>query len=356
MLRSLGARRETFSGLGRAGESACATRAFARARLLACLAIWIFFAAPVRAAMWPDQLGGYTLSSSKPAAVGETSLWKEYGLNAAEQAEYASGAKRFTATAFRLTDSTGAFAAFEWQRPADARASQLSELAVETAADALVAYGNYLLRFEGWKPSAEDLAVVLDRLPKLEKSPLPTLAGYLPEEHLVANSERYVIGPAALEKFFPAVPPSVAAFHMGAEAQIGKFRTPRGEMDLAIFSYPTPHIARDQLEAFHKVPGAIAKRSGSLVAVVLSPPDPDDAERLLAAVRHEVSVTLSERVPTQRDNIGDLILNIFVLIGIMLVFFTVAGVAYGGLRTFARRLLGRPDEADPMILLHLGDR
>ena len=318
--------------------------------------LWGLAAVPLQGAIWPDQIGEFAKAGSKPVAVTNRPLWDEYGLDLTEQAEYASGARKFLATAFRLKDSTGAFAAFQWQRPAQARPSKLAELAVETADGALVAYGNYLLRFDGWMPPVVDLAALLDRLPKIEKSPLPTLAGYLPSPQLVTNSERYVLGPVSLDQFDPGIPPSIAAFHMGAEAQLGRFRAGDREMTLAVFSYPTPHIARDQFAAFQKLPGAMAKRSGPLVAVILSPQDPDAAERLLALVRYEASVTLAERMPTRRDNVGDLILNILELTGILLVFCTLAGVAYGGFRTLSRRWRGGPGGEDPMIMLHLSDR
>jgi hypothetical protein len=141
---------------------------------------------------------------------------------------------------------------------------------------------------------------------------------------------------------------------MGAEGQVANFRSPDGEMTLVVFSYPTPHIARDQLEAFRKLPGAVAKRDGTLVAAIFSPPNPDAAERLLALVKYHAEVTLTEYVPTRRDNIGDLILNIFMLTGILLLFCTAAGLAYGGILALSRRWHGGPD--DPMIMLHLEDR
>jgi hypothetical protein len=73
------------------------------------------------------------------------------------------------------------------------------------------------------------------------------------------------------------------------------------------------------------------------VAVILSPPDPDAAERLLAQVRYRAEVTLDERVPTLRDNIGNLVVNAFVLTGILLAFCVVSGLAVGGSRVFLRR-------------------
>jgi len=164
-----------------------------------------------------------------------------------------------------------------------------------------------------------------------------------------------VTGPTALEKFLPGIPPSVAAFHYGTEAQTGVFHSPKGDMTLAIFNYPTPQIAMQRAPEFEKLRGAVVKRSGPFVAVVLSPPDPDFAEHLLGRVRWQAEVTRDEYVPTRRDNIGDLIVNIFVLIGILLAFSLVSGLAVGGVRAFLRRARGGV-EADPMIVLHLGER
>jgi hypothetical protein len=87
--------------------------------------------------------------------------------------------------------------------------------------------------------------------------------------------------------------------------------------------------------------------------VVLEPANPDAAERLLSQVRYEAAVTLSERVPTRKDNIGDLVLNAFKLIGVLLAFMIASGLAFGGLRALSRR--GAKD-GDAMIALHLEDR
>ena len=90
------------------------------------------------------------------------------------------------------------------------------------------------------------------------------------------------------------------------------------------------------------------------MAVILSPPNPDAAEKLLSLIRYQADITLDERVNTRRDNIGDLVINAFVLIGILLVFSLVGGLAFGSVRAFLRRG-GRGEEADAMIVLHLRD-
>jgi Family of unknown function (DUF6599) len=305
------------------------------------------------AGIWPDPLGTFHRISAGPPPLNGQAMWQECGFQQGETAQYQSGKQKFTATAWRLQDPTGALAAFEWQRPADSQPSTLAALAAQTATGVLFVHGNYLFSFEGYKPQVSDLAGMVENLPDMDNSPLPVLRTYLPSGDLVANSEHYVLGPEALAKFVPSIPPSTAAFHLGAEAQVGMYRSPGGEVKIAIFDYPTPQIAMQQLQSFRKVQGAMAKRSGPLVAVALASPDPDTAERLLARVRFQASVTLSERVPTRRDNIGNLVINAFVLIGLLLAFCVVAGLTMGGFKVLRRH--GKLAEEESMILLHLED-
>ncbi len=305
--------------------------------------------------LWPDTFGSFHRTSDQPLEVSDRAFWDECGFQQAEQAGYEFQTRKFTATAYRLQDSTGSLAAFDWQRPADAKPSALGKLAVESSDSVTLAYGNYLLSFSDYKPSVAEIDGLVQTLPKLEQSPLPALMGYLPDKGLVPNSERYILGPVGLEKFAPGISPSTAAFHFGAEAQFGVFHLPSGDMKLAIFSYPTPQIARERLVDFQRISGAMAKRAGPLVAVVLSPPNADDAERLLAQIRYEPTITLDEHVPGARDNIGNLVINIFRLTGLLLIFCLVAGLSFGGFRTLFRRM-GPGGDAEPVISLHLSDR
>ncbi len=285
----------------------------------------------------------------------EQAIWEEYAFREGETAHYEGASEKFTATAYRFQDPTGAVAAFEWLRPPDAKPSNVAKLAAETTTGSIVLHGNYVLRFDGYHPAAPLLTAVIQDLKQVDTSSLPVLLDYLPGQDLVPNSERYIEGPAALAKFSPGIPPSTAAFHLGAEAQLGNFHSPRGDIKLTVFNYPTPQIAMQQATAFGKIGGAMVKRTGPLVAVILSPADADSAERLLSLVRYQAAVTLDERVSTRRDNIGNLVVNAFILIGILLAFATVGGLAVGGVRAFLRRGQ-RGEAADAMIVLHLGDR
>jgi len=311
---------------------------------------------PLGAAILPDHIGELARGETKSLAAPDPALYQEFGFIAAEQAEYAGAGKRFTASAWRLRDSTGALGLFEARRPADAAPAKLSALFAKTLDGAIFAYGNYVFQVTGVVPEQKDLELVFAQLPQLDNAPLPALAANLPQTGLIPNSERYVLGPASLARFEPRIGPSLAAFHLGAEAQLGRYRTPKGDLTLAIFSYPTPNIARERQEEFLKLPGTIAKRSGPLVGVVVQPVDPDAAQRVLAGVQYAGNLTLNEKVPVNEGLfLYKLFLNIFVLSGVLIGLSIILGIGFGGFRIL-RRKLGKHDHDDPFQLLRIGDK
>jgi hypothetical protein len=307
------------------------------------------------AAILPDAIGEFHRVSTSQPAIAARDLWDEYGLRDYESAAYENGPAKMTATAYQLQDSTGAMAAFDWLRPATAKISRAAAYAAETPARLLIVRGSYLLDFDGYKPTSAEIDALAGTLRNMDGTPFPTLPGYLPSQDLIPNSERYIGGPRGLAQFDSAIPPSVAAFRYGSEAIRGVFHSPKGEISMAVFNFPTPQIAMDRLAAFQNIPGAMAKRSGPLVAVVVKPADADVAERLLAQVQYRADITMQEHIPTRRDNIGNLVVNAFILAGIALIFCVVAGIGVGGFRVWRRRGKGNQDP-DAMITLHLEGR
>jgi Family of unknown function (DUF6599) len=308
------------------------------------------------AAILPDQIGGFTKGQTKTLAAPDAGLDQEFGFISAEQAPYTAPGKRFTATAWRLHDSTGALAFFEAQRPVDATPAKLAALFAKTPDGAIFAYGNYVFQLTGAVPEQKDLELLFAQLPQLDRAPLPALIGNLPQDGLIPESERYILGPTSLARFEPRIAPSLAAFHLDAEAQLGRYRTPKGDLTLVIFSYPTPNMARERQAEFLKMPGTIAKRSGPLVAVVVQPPDPDAAERILAGVRYEGNLTSNEKVPVnQARAIANLFLNIFTLSGILIALSIIVGIGFGGFRVLHRKMRKNADE-DGFLLLRIGDK
>jgi hypothetical protein len=319
--------------------------------LSAALIAVSLIALPSFAAILPDQLGTAAKTGTAqlfpPAA--DRPLYDEYGFEAGEQAIYGP----LTVAAWRFKDSTEALAAYEYLRPADAKSSKLDKLAAQASHGAIVAHGNYVFQFTGRVPTSQELVAIYQGLPKLDQAALPVISTYLPSDGLIANSERYITGPVSLEKFDSAIPPSTAAFHMSAEAQYARYHSKNGDMNLAIFNYPTPSAARERAEAFQKIPGAIAKRTGSLVAVTIQPPDADAAERLLAKVNYQASITWNEKTETQvAQGFARGLLNIFEFAGLMVLFCLVSGVGFALIRVSWQRF-GNKNADEAMITLHL---
>jgi hypothetical protein len=317
----------------------------------------------LNAAIFPDQIGGYHKSAPKTIGIPDQALYDEYGLDATEAADYTlndpaaktKSSKRFSAVAWRLHDSTGALALFQFRRPPGAVKANFTELSVRTSDGVIFAYGNYVFQFTGGQPEQKDLPAFYAQLTKFEHSPLPALIGYPPEAGLIPNSERYILGPVSLQRFEPGIAPSTAAFHLGAEAETAKYQTPKGPLDLIIFNYPTPSMARQQANEMQKIPGALVKRTGPLVAVTIAPPDADDAERILGKVNYLATVTEGEKVPQNEvKGFAKSLLNMFALAGIILCLCVVAGVGFGWFRVVGKKIFHKEDP-DAMIVLGLRD-
>jgi len=82
-------------------------------------------------AIWPDNVGAWKRAATMQAALSDRPIWDEFGLKESEAARYENGGASFTVTGYRLQDTTGAMAAFDWQRPAKSTVSQLAPLAAD---------------------------------------------------------------------------------------------------------------------------------------------------------------------------------------------------------------------------------
>lgn len=287
----------------------------------------------------PDQFGKFKLLDRAPApAVEPVGVTAEYGLEAAETAHY-TGPQKLAVTVWRFKDSTGALAFHQWQQtqPGDWRQA-----------------GSYIIRFEDPKTRTAVARALVAVLPPAGNQPLPLLPKYLPGKGLVAGSLRYVLGDASLKHFESQIPSQIARFDMGAEAQLAKYRTAVGELSLAIFSYPTPQIARLQIKELEKVPGAVAHRSGPLVSVAFGPYD--EAINLAASVEYQASIILNEPTKDYSGNPGDMLIAIFQMIGYILLFCIGAGLLVAGIRRLQDHGFGTSRALESMIRLHLEDK
>ncbi len=319
-----------------------------RSLILAALA-----AALAGAAALPESAGAWKKSGAKPLAVSDAELFAEYGFEDAEEAAIGP----FAIRAWRFKDSTGGFAGFQALRPENAGKSRLPGLAVTLPGGLLALAGNYVLEFRGRTPSPAEWDQLTAALPRRDRTPLPGLSAYLPARNLIANSERYIVGPVSLARFAPAIPGTAAGFELGAEGQIARYQTAKGPMSLAIFNYPTNGIARGQMPAFERLPGALAKRTNALVGVIPQPTDPEAAGKILALVTQDMSITWND-VPPVKPTVQDAAKMVYAAIqlaGIMLAVCLAAGVLMAGLFVYWRRSTAGQGGGE-FTSLHLGDK
>jgi hypothetical protein len=82
------------------------------------------------------------------------------------------------------------------------------------------------------------------------------------------------------------------------------------------------------------------KRTGPMLVIATGAISSAEAKSLLSLVNYEADVTWNENTYTgKKNNLGNLILNIFLLCAILMAFSAVAGLAFGGIRIFFNRIL-----------------
>ena len=109
----------------------------------------------------------------------------------------------------------------------------------------------------------------------------------------------------------------------------------------------TSIVAAYQLYALPQAWSAIASavqpfdmRTAPIVAIAAGSVAQSVARALLSAVNYEADVTWNENTyQGNKNNLPNLQLNVFLLCGILIVFASVACLAFGGIRLFFHRLL-----------------
>ncbi len=308
------------------------------------------------AALLPEALGEFERKSVEPYTPDNRDLYLEFGFEEGETARYVTEAgPSVDITARRFQDPTGAFAVFLWLQPGEGVARPYGEGAVQSGDRTLIRFGNYVIEMRGAEPVDEHVELMLAFLPRVQMTAPPPLLAYFPTDQIVPYSAKHILGPAGLEQVAPKIPPSTAAFHFGTEAHYGRYATPNGEHELLLFSYPTPQIARDQLEAFNQLDAVVAKRSGPLVAIVPDPPSADEAQRLLARVRYAAEVTPHHREMTRSENLATLLIDIIIFCCLLVCLMIVGGGIVAGTRMMAGKyapesILASTDEGNILRL------
>ena len=303
----------------------------------------------------------------------DAAILREYGTLAAERRAYARGAETLTATVYRMRDPTAAYGIYTFlqtDRMSPANLTQYSSLSPHRA---LLLVGNQLVDVTGsqMQPLAGDLkTLAADLTPQADKSPYPTLGQHLPARGLIAGSERYFLGPQALNRLLPLGNGDWLGFADGAEAELARYRINGQEATLLLAAYPTPQVAARKLEELaHWLPlnpdrqpsdarpALFARRSSSLVAIVTQTPSRALADSLLQQIHYESQVTWNEpSFELTQPTIGQIVVGTIAGTGVILLFALVAGIGFGGVRILVKYFLpGKVFDRDSQVeILQLG--
>lgn len=301
--------------------------------------ISVLLAAPLAAQVWPEKWSEHSRTKAEPVVVKDVPLFAEYGGETAETAVFNGPAGKFRATAWRMKDATGALGWFQAQRPANAVPVRDQPLAATTPGSLILAEMNYVLLFEGWRPTPAELQTLFPQLPKMRSGGgLPVFVTHLPSAERVRNSERLVVGPTSLERFETRISGMLAGFEDGAEIALARYQAPAGDYTVALFNYPTQQLARQRADMFRKQADWVVARSGSYVSVAVSPPDAAVAHKLISEIKYSADFTWNEATrPPPVPPVGRMLLAIFQLTALLLVACVGGGILFAFFRFSARR-------------------
>jgi Family of unknown function (DUF6599) len=337
----------------------------------------------------PPQFAGWHISgstrTSKDPGVADSvnaALLKEYGLTDFESGTYTrEDGRKVALKAIRFVDASGAYGAFTYYKMPQMLKESIPDQGASLNERVLFYRGNILVDAVFEKLSAMSAAELRDLSEALPQPTgnsrnLPILPQYLPKSGYMKNTAKYVVGPVGLEKISAPLSAQLVDFGSNAEVAMGSYQTADGIAMLMLIEYPTPQLAAEhlrQIDAANQInakaqpgsPIAIAgpifdKRTGPMVVIATGTISQGEARALLSAVNYEADVTWNENTyQGKKNNIGNLLLNVFLLCGILIVFASVAGLAFGGIRIFfnhilPERVLHREKDAD-FISLNLSE-
>ncbi|HTZ89200.1 MAG TPA: DUF6599 family protein [Alloacidobacterium sp.] len=343
--------------------------------VLSCLWLSAFACAADSSDFLPKSFAGWTQvgsprATSNPAQADGAypAVLKEYGFRDSDSATYTrDDGTKLTIKAAQFADATGAYGAFTFYRQPSMKTEEIGTKAASENNRILFFRSNVLVdaNFDRvTEMSAAQLRELASMLPAVQGSAgnLPSLPDYLPKKDAVANTAKYVLGPQALLASKSPLTPEQIDFSREPEVISQDYTSPDGPLTLTVINYPTPQIAGERLRALQgqQVNGSsmLVRRTGPLLDIVTGATGSSNARTLLQSVNYEAEVTWDEATSVApRNNIGNLIVAVFALIGIILLISFVFGIFFGGLRIVTKRLFpdrvfDRPENME-IIQLHL---
>jgi hypothetical protein len=324
----------------------------------------------------PKELQSWRLTSCHSQSP-DFGFWKEAGLRDVNDCEYAADGKTVEVRLAQYNDPSSAYEVFTGLLRTGMMPAKLGQVAAFDKDMVLIQEGTLVIRSTA-NVSQDDLGALVKAVEaQSEKSPLPPIRTYLPIPDRVVGTERYALGPEALQVALHGLGIAdteglvkAAGFTSSAEAMVARYSNPgKGTGILLLLEYPTPQLAEQHihhldevLPAAAKQAGTVIERKGSLLSMVLAPSSPEFAASLREAANYETQVTWNEASQTATDPpITSIMVKIFIGTGVFMVAAVVLGIAFGGVRVVTKRLFpgkvfDRPEQIEVLQLGLSGKR
>jgi len=274
-------------------------------------------------------------------------------------------------TLYKMTDPSGAYGEYSFLRTPDMPRADLADHSSISPGRALVLEGNTVLDIRGsnlpkQEAALKALAAAVGK--NAQQGPLPWIENRLPTDDLIPRSDHYILGPVALNRFFPLGEDDWLGFSHGAEAETAQYQLGGKTVTLLLADFPTPQIAADELARLGQKfnvngsnPGAgsplFAKRTVTMLGIVMGASSKAEAAPLLGGIESGTQVTWNE--PTfqfKEPTIEMMIVGSIIGTGVICGFTLIAGIAFGGFRLVMKRALPNKvfDRSSQIQVLQLG--
>lgn len=317
------------------------------------------------------------LSADQCAVLPDGDVYQEFLLEGLASRHYTDGQDTFAVEVFQMQFHSSAYGLFTFNR------NKLAENRSEFFS------GRYLVSLSSEKTNSvpQEFVQALKNHLASPSSELPPLPSHLPEENKLANSEIYLVGPAALARLegFSDLK-DVVSFSGGTEIAFAKYRNGNSDFGLIIAEYHTPQLASDGYALFQNYFGNLSeqakaqrllKRVGNYIVLTTNVQDLAAAENVISKIKYNPGVywegkklsqiPLAFRPPDpfaleEMSQTAQVILRTFYWVGIMLFVAIILGFISGWIFFYwtrsRRNKLGYDDvysDAGGSIRLNLDD-
>jgi hypothetical protein len=342
--------------------------------------------AQVGSALLPDNPGGdwravnrtRILKSDEWSILPDAPIYTEYGLQRLHSRVYRKGDAKATVEIFEMRYPSEAYGLFTFNR------GSLSPNRREFYV------GSYLFSIDSVLNDQQldsSLIEILKKSLPNQSGNLSLLPSHLPEQHKIAGSEKYLVGPAALARLkdFSALK-DVIKFDGGVEIVVADYKIEDDAMGLMIIEYHTPQLASDGQRSITKYLDSLSqndkgsrifKRVGNYLVHAINVKDTTEAENLIGQIKYEYKVywegkkysdiPIDFRPPDpaaieEGNRTLKIMIRSFYWVGALmsssLLLGLVAGAAFFYWRRYRRRKLGMDDlfsDAGESVRLNLED-